>query len=75
MYLLIIYLDINKKYIKSVLLFDKIKDIIEHTFGLIKYNDINKDKGKYKTYKSFFEVIYISSRQAVQYFGSSSYKS
>ena len=59
MYLLIIYLDINKKYIKCVILFDKIKDIIHYTFGLVKYNDINKKNSRYKTYKSFFEVYHI----------------
>ena len=53
MYILIIYLDINKKVIRSIILFDKIKDIIEYTDGLIKYNDIGK-KQKYRTYKSFF---------------------
>ena len=68
MYLLIIYLDINKKYIKCVILFDKIKDIIHYTFGLVKYNDINKKNSRYKTYKSFFEVIYVSTREAVKYF-------
>ena len=60
MYILIIYLDINKKFIRSIILFDKIKDIIEYTDGLIKYNDIGKKQQKYRTYKSFFEVIHVN---------------
>ena len=68
MYILIIYLDINKKIIRSIILFDKIKDIIEHTDGLIKYNDIGKKQQKYRTYKSFFEVIYVNGFNSGKYF-------
>jgi len=35
---------------------------------LIKYNDIGKKQQKYRTYKSFFEVIYVNGFNSGKYF-------
>ena len=68
MYILLIYINQTRDKIKSIIFFDKIKDIIEYTKGLIKYNDVNKNNRKYKTYKSFFQVLYVSNRDTGKYF-------
>jgi hypothetical protein len=58
MYILIIYNDKENTLINSICLFSSIKDIITYTNGLLKYQDIKKNR-KYKTFKSFFHVYNI----------------
>ncbi len=68
MYLVIIYNDFENDVINSFCLFDKIKDIIEYTKGILKYNDVQKRDRIYKTYKSFFRIIEVSRKDERQYF-------
>lgn len=68
MYLVIVYHDIDRYLINSLCLFDKIKDIIAWSKGIIKYNDIQKNDRKYKTYKSYFKIIEVNRRDETKYF-------
>lgn len=58
-YLLFIYKTTERKSIIFVGIFNKLKEIIEYTQGLISYHDILREiePRKYKTYKNLFQVI------------------
>jgi hypothetical protein len=56
MFALIIYNDKERTTINCIYLFSSIKEIIKFTRGMLKYQDIKKNR-KYKTFKSFFEVV------------------
>lgn len=68
MYAVFIYHDYNKKILNSVCLFDKIKDILTWSNGLLKYNDVSKTKRVYKTYKCYFKIIEVSKNDEIRYF-------
>ncbi len=68
MYLVVIYHDFEHSLINGMALFDKIKDIIEWSSGILKYNDVQKRERIYKTYKSFFKIFDISKRNEIKYF-------
>ena len=57
MYILLIYADPNKICLVFYAYFDKIKDIIDYTDGVLRYSDIKNKRRCYITYKSFFDVI------------------
>jgi hypothetical protein len=68
MYAVFIYNDYENKVLNSICLFDKIKDILLWSNGLIKYNDVSKTTRIYKTYKCFFKVIEIQKKAEQKYF-------
>jgi len=57
MYILLIYADPNKECLVFYGYFDKIKDIIQYTNGVLRYSDIKNKRRCYITYKSFFYVV------------------
>jgi hypothetical protein len=68
MYIVFIYHDYKNKILNSICLFDKIKDILVWSKGLIKYNDVSKTSRVYITYKCYFKVIEVSRQQEQKYF-------
>ena len=63
-----IYDDYENKTLNSICLFDKIKDILTWSYGLIKYNDVSKTSRVYRTYKCFFKVIEVPRQSEQKYF-------
>ena len=57
MYILLIYADPNKECLVFYGYFDKIKDIIQYTNGVLRYSDIKNKRRCYITYKSLFDVV------------------
>lgn len=68
MYAVFIYNDYENRTLNSLCLFDKIKDILTWSKGLLKYNDVSKITRVYKTYKCFFKIIEVSKRDELLYF-------
>lgn len=68
MYMVFIYNDYENTTLNSVCLFDKIKDILIWSKGLLKYNDVSKTTRVYKTYKCFFKIIEVSKTYELKYF-------
>lgn len=68
MYMVFIYNDYENTTLNSVCLFDKIKDILTWSKGLLKYNDVSKTTRVYKTYKCFFKIIEVSKTYEIKYF-------
>lgn len=68
MYMVFIYNDYENTELNSICLFDKIKDILKWSNGLLKYNDVSKTKRVYKTYKCFFKIIEVSKTYEMKYF-------
>ena len=68
MYVLLIYNDQECKKLNCIWLYDTIKEMIDDTKGLIKYSDVNKKTRIYKTAKSFFRILKISSTDTKLYF-------
>ena len=68
MYVVFIYSDYTNKILNSMCFFDKIKDILVWSNGLIKYNDVSKTTRIYRTYKCFFKVIEVPKKQEQKYF-------
>jgi hypothetical protein len=68
MYILLIFSDQERKQLNAIWFFENIKQIINKTKGLIKYNDVNKKIRYYKTCKSFFKVLYIDKKNKNKYF-------
>jgi len=68
MYMVFIYDDFENTTLNSVCLFDKIKDILTWSKGLLKYNDVSKITRVYKTYKCFFKIIEVSKTYEIKYF-------
>lgn len=68
MYIVLIYNDYENTTLNSICLFDKIKDILIWSNGLLKYNDVSKIKRVYKTYKCFFKILEISKYDELKYF-------
>jgi len=48
--------------------YDTIKDMINHTKGVIRYSDVNKKTRVYKTAKSFFRILKINDDDNTLYF-------
>lgn len=68
MYVVFIYHDYEQKILNSICLFDKIKDILTWSNGLIKYNDVSKTSRVYRTYKCYFKVIEVPRQMEQKYF-------
>jgi hypothetical protein len=68
MYMILVYNDFENKKLNSFYMFDKIKDIIKWSNGLLKYNDVSKEERIYKTYKSFFKIIEVNKIDEIYYF-------
>ena len=61
MYLLLIFNEQECKKLNCIWMYDSVGSIIADTKGLIKYSDVNKKTRIYKTAKSFFRILKISS--------------
>ena len=56
------------KKLNAIWLYDNFTDVIKDTKGLIKYGDINRKSRVYRTAKSFFRILKISSEDKKKYF-------
>ena len=61
MYILLIYNDQECKQLNCIWLYDSVSSVMTDTKGLMKYGDINRKTRIYKTAKSFFRILKISS--------------
>jgi len=68
MYILMIFNDQECEKLNCIWMYDTIKELMTDTKGLIKYNDINRKTRIYKTAKSFFRILKISSTDTKLYF-------
>ncbi len=68
MYVLLIYNEQECKQLNCIWLYSTIKELMENTKNIIKYSDINRKTRIYKTAKSFFRVLKISSADRKKYF-------
>ena len=68
MYILIIFNDPNCDKINCIMKFNKINEIIIWSKGIIRYSDVKKKTRVYKTRKSFFRVLYVSTEDELLYF-------
>jgi len=66
--ILLIYNDQECRLLNAIWLYDSVSSLMEETKGLIKYSDVNKKTRIYKTAKSFFRVLKISSEDRKKYF-------
>ena len=63
-----IFSDQECKKLNCIWLYSTIKELMENTKNVIKYSDVNKKTRIYKTAKSFFRVLKISSADTKLYF-------
>jgi len=63
-----IFSDQECEKLNAIWLYTTIKELMTDTKGLIKYSDVNKKTRIYKTAKSFFRVLKISSTDKKKYF-------
>ena len=63
-----IFSDQECKKLNCIWLYSTIKELMENTKNIIKYSDINRKTRIYKTAKSFFRVLKISSADRKKYF-------
>jgi len=68
MYVLIIFSDQECKKLNAIWLYDSVKELMADTKNIIKYTDVNKKTRVYKTAKSFFRVLKITSEDRKKYF-------
>ena len=68
MYILLIFNEQDCKNLNAIWMYDTAGALMADTKGLIKYSDINKKTRIYKTAKSFFRVLKISSADRKLYF-------
>jgi len=68
MYILLVFNDQECKMLNAIWIYDTIKDIIDDTNGVIRYSDVGKKTRVYKTAKSFFRILNISSKDKRKYF-------
>ena len=68
MYILLIFNEQDCKNLNAIWMYDTAGALMTDTKGLIKYSDINKKTRIYKTAKSFFRVLKISSADRKLYF-------
>ena len=68
MYILLIFNNQECEKLNCIWLYDNFTDVIKDSKGLIKYSDVNKKKRVYRTAKSFFRVLKISSSDKKKYF-------
>ena len=66
-YILLIFNDQKGKQLNCIWLYDNVKSMMNDTKGLIKYSDINKKVRIYKTAKSFFRILKLSSADRKKY--------
>ena len=66
--ILLIYNDQECEKLNCIWLYDSVSSLMADTKGLIKYSDINRKTRVYKTAKSFFRVLKISSADRKLYF-------
>ena len=68
MYILLIFNNQECRLLNCIWMYDTIKELMADTQNVIKYSDINKKKRIYKTAKSFFRILKISSADRKKYF-------
>ena len=68
MYILLIFSDQECEKLNAIWMYGTAGALMADTKGLIKYSDINKKKRIYRTAKSFFRVLKLSSSDKKKYF-------
>jgi hypothetical protein len=68
MYVLLVFNDQDCEKLNAIWMYDTIKQLMVDAKNIIKYTDVNKKKRVYKTAKSFFRVLKISSTDRKLYF-------
>ena len=68
MYILLIFNDQECKKLNCIWLYSTIKELMTDTKNIIKYSDINRKTRIYRTAKSFFRVLKVSSADRKKYF-------
>jgi len=68
MYILLIFSDQECEKLNAIWMYGTAGALMADTKGLIKYSDINKKKRIYRTAKSFFRVLKVSSSDKKKYF-------
>ena len=63
-----IFSDQECEKLNAIWLYTTIKELMADTKNIIKYSDVNKKTRIYKTAKSFFRVLKISSTDKKKYF-------
>ena len=68
MYVLLIFNEQECENLNCIWLYDSVSSLMADTKNIIKYSDVNKKTRIYKTAKSFFRVLKISSADRKKYF-------
>ena len=68
MYILLIFSDQDCEKLNAIWMYDSVSSLMADTKNIIKYSDVNKKTRIYKTAKSFFRVLKISSADKKKYF-------
>ena len=68
MYILLIFSDQECEKLNAIWMYGTAGALMADNKGLIKYSDINKKKRIYRTAKSFFRVLKVSSSDKKKYF-------
>ena len=68
MYILLIFNEQDCKNLNAIWMYDTAGALMADTKNIIKYTDINKKKRIYRTAKSFFRVLKVSSSDKKKYF-------
>ena len=68
MYILLVYNDQACEKLNCIWMYTTIKELMADTKNIIKYSDVNKKTRIYRTAKSFFRVLQISSEDRKLYF-------
>ena len=68
MYILLIFNDQECRLLNCMWMYDSVSSLMADTKNIIKYSDVNKKTRIYKTAKSFFRVLKISSADKKKYF-------
>ena len=68
MYILLIFNDQECRLLNCMWMYDSVSSLMADTKNIIKYSDVNKKTRIYKTAKSFFRVLKISSEDRKKYF-------
>lgn len=67
-YILLVFHDQECSKLNAIWCYDSIKQIIEDTNGVLRYSDVSKKVRVYKTSKSFFRILKVTTRNMQKYF-------
>lgn len=66
-YILLIFHTQECDKLNAIWIFPTIKSLIERTNGIIRYSDVGRKTRTYKTAKSFFRILKVSTRNINKY--------